>query len=102
MSDKKQLIVVVGEVEVDVKSMTRSQILELNSRRKAVQKDKNDEDAAQAVQDHMEWVLKDLYPHLADGFDELPNRELMVLATVTEQFSAAVPVELIETLLKNA
>jgi hypothetical protein len=102
MSAAKQLAVVVGEVEVDVKSMTRSQIQELNARRKAAQKDKNDEDAAQAVQDHMEWVLKDLYPQIANGFDDLPNRELMVLATVTEQFSAAVPVEVIETLLKNA
>jgi hypothetical protein len=102
MSAAKQLAVVVGEVEVDVKSMTRSQIQELNVRRKAAQKDKNDEDAAQAVQDHMEWVLKDLYPQIANGFDDLPNRELMVLATVTEQFSAAVPVEVIETLLKNA
>lgn len=102
MSEAKQLVVVVGEFEVDVKSMTRSQILELNARRKIMQKEKDNDDAVQAVQDYMEWVLKDLYPQIVTNFDELPNRELMVLASVTEQYSAAVPIEVIEALVKNA
>ncbi|MEZ6854993.1 hypothetical protein [Halodesulfovibrio aestuarii] len=102
MSDKKLLAVEIGGVEVDVKSMSRAQMLELTKLRKAFQKDKGNEQAEQDVHDFMEHVLKDLYPQLADGFDACSNRELLVLATVTEHFSAAMPVEVIETLLKNA
>ncbi|WP_430735519.1 hypothetical protein [Halodesulfovibrio aestuarii] len=102
MSDKKLLAVEIGGVEVDVKSMSRAQMLELTKLRKAVKVTPDDEEAVQAVNDFMEHVLKDLYPQLADGFDACSNRELLVLATVTEHFSAAMPVEVIETLLKNA
>lgn len=102
MSDKKLLAVAIGEFEMDVKSMSRTQTLELTKLRKAVKADPDDEEAVQAVTDFLEHVLKDLYPQIADGFDELPNRELLVLTVVTEQFSNAMPVEVIETLLKNA
>ena len=102
MSNAKQLAIQIGGYEVDVKSMSRTQVRELDALRRAATTESQDHAAVQHVHEYLEHLLKELYPQLAAEFNDLPNRELLVLTTVTEQYSAAMPVEVIETLIKNA
>ena len=102
MSAAKQLIVVVGSHELDAVSMNRTQMRELTKLRKAAKADLENDEAIEGANEYMEQLLKELYPAIASDFGELPNRELMVLANITEQFSAGLPVDVIEALIKNA
>lgn len=102
MSEAKKLVVAIGGVEVDVKSMSRAQVKELTRMRRKLKGDAENREVDDEVSAFEEKLLTDLYPVLSGKLDDIAQREIVVLLHITEQFSAGFPADVIEELLKNA